>query len=143
MAQALQVVDADDDRQRALAQAVRREVFVREQGVSEALELDEHDATCQHVLALIGRSPVGAARYRETEGGHKLERVAVLAARRGAGVGEALVDHIHRSLPQGARAYVHAQASAIGFWERMGYAGEGEAFFEAGIEHRKMVRVGG
>jgi predicted GNAT family N-acyltransferase len=140
MAHAIAIVDAEEDAQLAATRAVRRRVFIEEQGVPETLELDQHDAHASHVLATIGDEPVGAARHRTTRDGEKLERVAVIPERRGAGIGAALVEHIHRRLPRSATTYVHAQRSAYGFWESMGYAPEGAAFHEAGIEHRRMVR---
>ena len=136
------VVDALDEAQRACARTVRRRVFVEEQGVPEALEIDALDDSCDHVLALVEGEPVGAARYRRTDAGVKLERVAVLSAQRGRGVGEAIVAHIHDRLPEGSRAYAHAQESAYGFWERVGYVAEGEVFHEADIPHRRMARRG-
>jgi predicted GNAT family N-acyltransferase len=67
--------------------------------------------------------------------------VAVLAELRGKGVGAALVRRAIASLPPDADCcYVHAQQSALGFWERMGFVAEGAPFHEAGIPHRFMRR---
>ncbi|MFV2117435.1 GNAT family N-acetyltransferase, partial [Streptomyces sp. Act-28] len=44
--------EALSDEDRAAAFAVRREVFVVEQGVAEEIEYDAHDATAVHVLAV-------------------------------------------------------------------------------------------
>ena len=41
----------DWERARAEASAIRRAVFVVEQGVPEDIELDEHDPYCLHALA--------------------------------------------------------------------------------------------
>ena len=43
------------------------------------------------------------------------------------------------SAPENQVVYIHAQQSAIGFWERVGFAVEGPEFFEAGIPHRRML----
>jgi predicted GNAT family N-acyltransferase len=137
----LEIRAAIDEADRERARAVRRKVFVDEQGVPAALELDEHDASCAYVIALLDGEPVGAARYRETAAGHKLERVAVLAEQRGRGVGARIVQHVLWQLPPDAPAYVHAQESAVGFWARMGFVVEGEPFLEAEIVHRKMTRT--
>ena len=103
-----------------------------------ALEHDEHDAACEHLIALANGRAVGAARYRSTERGVKLERVAVIAQLRGCGVGSALVRHAIAQLRAGSELYIHAQESALGFWERMGFVAEGPEFREADIAHRFM-----
>jgi predicted GNAT family N-acyltransferase/ligand-binding SRPBCC domain-containing protein len=135
----LEILSATDQTTRDRACAVRHSVFVEEQGVPAALERDEHDASCPHVLALLDGQPVGAARYRQTSAGFKLERVAVLAPQRASGTGARIVEHVMAQLPPDAAAYVHAQESAVGFWARMGFAIEGDAFIEANIVHRRMV----
>lgn len=137
------VRSAGSDAERAWAFEVRRRVFIEEQGVDAALEHDPHDATCEHLIALVDGSVAGAARYRRTERGVKLERVAVLAEHRKSGVGSALVRHAIARLPAHTDLYVHAQQSALGFWERMGFAGEGLEFREADIPHRFMRLVRG
>jgi predicted GNAT family N-acyltransferase len=124
--------------ERAQALAVRRCVFIEEQGVDAALEHDQHDASCEHLIALVDGSVVGAARHRRTERGVKLERVAVLAAHRGRDVGSALVRHAIARLSPHSNLYIHAQLSALGFWERMGFVAEGPEFREADIPHRLM-----
>jgi ElaA protein len=58
-------------------------------------------------------------------------------------VGAALVDQAVASLPPDGECYVHAQQSALGFWERMGFVAEGAPFHEAGIPHRFMLRTPG
>ena len=128
-----------DERARCLA--IRREVFVEEQGVPLAEEMDEHDAACVHFLALVGGEAVGTARLRVTVDGHpKAERVAVRRPFRGAGVGRALM----RALEDEARALgarellLNAQLPVVAFYERLGYRAEGPEFLEAGIPHRAM-----
>lgn len=132
------VRSANGDSERTQALEVRRRVFIEEQGVDAALEHDEHDATCEHLIALSDGRVVGAARYRHTERGVKLERVAVLAELRGYGVGSALVRHAIARLPAHSALYIHAQQSALGFWERMGFVAQGPEFREADIPHRLM-----
>jgi predicted GNAT family N-acyltransferase len=127
--------------ERAQALAVRRRVFIEEQGVDAALEHDEHDGGCEHLIALVDDRIVGAARHRRTERGVKLERVAVLPEVRARGVGRALVLHVIAQLPAQAELYVHAQESALGFWERVGFVAEGLTFHEADIPHRLMRLV--
>jgi predicted GNAT family N-acyltransferase len=40
-----------------------------------------------------------------------------------------------------AEVILHAQVPVIPFYERLGYAAEGEVFFEAEIPHRVMRRT--
>ena len=62
---------------------------------------------------------------------------AVLREHRGRGIGSALVRYLCAAVP-GEAIYLHAQLSALPFWERLGFMAEGEPFEEAGIEHRAM-----
>lgn len=123
--------------------AIRRQVFVDEQGVALEAELDAHDATATHLLALIDRRPVGAMRWRVAKPGvAKIERVAVLREVRGLGVGAALMAEAMRqaALHGLEEAVLHAQTSASVFYERLGFVAEGQPFDEEGIEHVKMRR---
>ncbi|HJQ84655.1 MAG TPA: SAM-dependent methyltransferase [Candidatus Binatia bacterium] len=121
--------------------AIRREVFVEEQGVPLAEEMDAHDATAVHFLALVDDAPIGTARLRITgEGAAKAERVAVLARfrRRRAGVAlMAAVEDAARAEGHGEMV-LNAQVPVVGFYERLGYRAEGPEFVEAGIPHRAM-----
>ena len=119
--------------------SVRDEVFVGEQGVPITLEHDALDPLCTHVLArLLDGSPVGTARLTPER---HIGRMAVRAAWRGRGIGDALL----RALLDEARkrgwpeVRLNSQAGAIGFYARHGFQPEGERFMEAGIEHQAMV----
>lgn len=133
-------MEATEPAQREVGLAIRHRVFVEGQGVPAALEVDALDDACQHVLAFIDEEPVGTARYRQTDQGYKLERVAVMPEARRRGVGEAIVAHVLSRLPPAARVYVHSQESAIPFWIAQGFVAEGPMFEEASIPHRRMFR---
>jgi ElaA protein len=124
--------------EQALAHEIRRTVFVIEQGVPVEVEVDGKDGEAAHFLAWVGARAVATARVRPTAKGHKLERVAVLASVRGRRVGEALIRHVLAALPAHCTVYVHAQSSALGFWQRLGFVAEGPGFVEGGIDHRYM-----
>ena len=70
---------------------IREKVFVEGQGVPATLENDLHDRTdARHYLARTADgTPAGAARWRETDHGVKLERFAVLEDFRNQEVGAA------------------------------------------------------
>lgn len=120
--------------------AIRREVFVGEQNCPPELEW-EHEDESTHFLATVDGEPAGAARWRKTEKGHKLERFAVLKKFRGHGVGQALVQAVLNDLPEDAGyVYMHAQIQAASLYERFGFVKTGTQFEEAGIQHFKMER---
>jgi len=121
---------------------IRREVFVDEQDCPPELEWEfEEEST--HFLARLDELPVGAARWRKTDKGYKLERFAVAMAYRGKGVGQALVAAVLADLPKEATyVYLHAQVKAMGLYTKFGFIAEGPQFEEAGIQHFKMVLKG-
>jgi predicted GNAT family N-acyltransferase len=119
---------------------IRFAVFVEEQKVPAAIELDEFDPVSLHALAFdAAGEAVGTGRLLPD--GH-IGRMAVLTRVRGSGVGAALL----RALMQAARArgdrevVLSAQTHAIPFYERFGFVAEGEVFEDAGIPHRQMRR---
>jgi len=118
--------------------AVREAVFVREQGVPLAMEWDELDPHCRHVLARdAAGQPIGTGRLTPER---KIGRMAVRAEWRGRGVGDALLlALLDEARKLGWREVsLHAQASAIGFYVRHGFLPYGERFVEAGIDHQSM-----
>jgi GNAT superfamily N-acetyltransferase len=86
---------------------IREKVFVGEQNVPADLEYDQNDrlATTRHYLARVDGQPAGAARWRPTANGVKLERFAVLAEFRNQGVGEASSPSGSRCAGRGARCH--------------------------------------
>jgi predicted GNAT family N-acyltransferase len=171
---AVEVRRVETESELADALAVRRTVFVDEQGVPAELEVDEYDEidAATHVVAYDCDRAIGAARLRpydetgdeeETSDGDvevdgdtaadsetagdlptraKVERVAVLAERRGEGIGTRLMDVVEADArDQGFdRLVLHAQTAVEGFYARRGYHTVGAEFEEAGIAHVKMVR---
>jgi predicted GNAT family N-acyltransferase len=121
--------------------AIRMKVFVREQGVPHAIELDADDAKAIHLLALVQERAVGAARVVLKRHTAKIGRMAVLKTYRGRGIGKELLKRaIKLGKAKGAnRLYLHAQVSVIGFYEKLGFRSVGRMFVEAGIPHRKMI----
>jgi ElaA protein len=121
--------------------AIRKTVFVDEQGVALDVELDAHDASATHLLAEIDGRPVGTMRWRMAAPGRaKIERVAVLREARGNGVGAELIRvTMDQIKARGAEeAVLHAQSSATAFYQKLGFLPEGPRFLEEGIEHVRM-----
>lgn len=120
--------------------ALRRAVFVDEQGVAPEIDADGLDEQATQFLAWVNGVPIGTARLRVVAGEGKAERVAVLEDFRRHGVGQALMNVVEaRARASGlAGVVVHAQESAVPFYERLGYAPDGDVFLEADIPHRRM-----
>jgi predicted GNAT family N-acyltransferase len=126
----------------ATCRHLRRVVFIDEQGVSEADELDDLDDQAIHLLALINDQPIGSARLLITDTTGKIGRVCVLKSARGAGVGAALIGAAverFRQMPGLTRAKLGAQVHALGFYESLGFQATGSIYDDAGIDHRDMV----
>lgn len=126
----------------ALCQRLRRIVFIEEQGVSEADEVDGLDATAIHLLAQRDGMPVGTARLLVSGETGKIGRVCVLPAARGTGLGAALVRAAveeFRAMPGITRIKLGAQTHALGFYAALGFVATGPEYMDAGIPHRDMV----
>jgi YbgC/YbaW family acyl-CoA thioester hydrolase len=126
----------------AEASALRRTVFVDEQGVPEHEEWDAADADCLHAVAHNGLGQaVATGRLLPAQGGvAKLGRMAVLKPLRGTGVGAQVLQALERgSAARGDAAIeLSAQMSALGFYAKAGYVPEGEPYDEVGIAHIHM-----
>lgn len=132
------VTRAASDAERALGRELRHAVFVVEQGVPADVEIDGLDEVCQHFLVCSGAHAVATARARTTERGWKIERVAVAEPYRRQALGRLLVQRMLADAPTEVVVYVHAQESALGFWERLGFVADGPRFVEGGIGHFRM-----
>ena len=125
----------------AMCHALRRAVFIEEQGVSEAEEMDELDGLAIHFLGWIEGRPVATARiFVEGETG-KIGRVCVLAEARGTGAGLAIMRATIAALRErGAKtAKLSSQTHAMPFYEKLGFVAYGSEYPDAGIPHRDMV----
>jgi predicted GNAT family N-acyltransferase len=122
-----------------LARPVRERVFVEEQSVPKDLEWDEWDEPSDHAVALDARgNPIGTARLLPDG---RIGRMAVLKDWRRRGVGAALLGAmLDRARSRFmARAMLHAQVQAAGFYRRFGFKERGGEFLEAGISHVEMT----
>lgn len=120
---------------------LRRIVFIIEQNVAEADEVDGKDDSALHLLAWDADVPIGTARLLEMGETLKIGRVCVLAEARGKGVGKALIAaalEYGRSQDSLTRALLGAQTHAIAFYEALGFRAFGPEYDDAGIPHRDM-----
>ncbi len=128
----------------AACHALRRVVFIEEQNVPAAEEVDGRDPDALHLLAVLDGQPVGCARILIVDETGKIGRVCVLRALRGQGIGVALINaalNALRNLDGVHRAKLGAQTHAIGFYEALGFVAQGPEYLDAGIAHRDMVRM--
>ena len=125
----------------AQAYSVRLRVFVKEQGVPRAIELDDDDLRAIHFLAVDGPRAIGTARVVLHRGAAKIDRMAVLKNHRRRGVGAKLLTRAIATARRikARKIYLHAQVAVSGFYERMNFHSVGPVFDEAGIAHRKMI----
>jgi len=126
----------------AACHALRRVVFIDEQNVDEALEVDGMDDGALHLLARLDGTPVGCARILIAGDTAKIGRVCVLREQRGKGIGQALMCAVVEGLRARVdirRAKLGAQLHALGFYAGLGFVATGPDYMEAGIAHRDMV----
>ena len=124
-----------------MAYAIRDRVFVKEQGVPQQMERDLNDKQAIHFLAFTRRKAIGTARVVIRRKSAKIGRMAVLKSHRRNGVGSKLLNRaVETAQKRGAqKIYLHAQVSAIGFYQAMHFSCVGPVFQEAGIAHQKMT----
>jgi len=123
---------------REILAQIRRTVFIEEQNVPEALEWDEYDATATHFLVLDNNRVIATARLKPDG---QIGRMAVLAAYRKRGVGSRLLNYVLQVAAQQnhRQIFLHAQTTAIAFYEKHGFKTYGELFDDANIPHQSML----
>jgi predicted GNAT family N-acyltransferase len=133
------VVAGDVELQEAFE--VRKQVFVREQGISEDLVVDGHDGEALHMVVKDGDRVIGSARVQFlADNQAKLERMAVLKRYRRKGIGREMLlflDAVWKD-KQVQQVIIHAQLEVVPFYRLCGFDELGLPFREAGIKHIKM-----
>ncbi|WP_433772303.1 GNAT family N-acetyltransferase [Bacillus wiedmannii] len=125
---------------------IRKEVFVKEQGVPLTDEFDTFDEIgeeCKHILVYYNGIPVGTGRIRFVEGTGKLERICILTDYRKYGLGKVIIqtlEEIARN-KQAIKVKLHGQTQAEGFYKKLGYQTSSDVFMEDGIPHILMTKV--
>lgn len=118
-------------------QDIRKEVFIKEQGIDEVIEFDGLDEEAKHVLVYTKHKAIATGRILKDG---KIGRVAVLKEFRHKGVGvmvmKALIQEAQKKLY--SRVYLDAQESAVLFYENLGFIKESSAFVKANIVHQRM-----
>jgi predicted GNAT family N-acyltransferase len=104
-----------------------------------AAERDSHHIACYRGERLMGCLVLCPVRDGEV----RMRQVAVVAEVQGQGIGTALVKYseaLARKLGY-RRMSLHARASAVRFYEKLGYSKIGEQFDEVTIPHWAMERL--
>ncbi len=136
------------DENLADAHSIRRCVFIEEQGIDPAIEMDADDAFALHLVIYDEEIPVATARMltEYTDDGNEavIGRVAVPKDLRGKKYGDFVMRvMIRTAFDMGfKRQIVHSQTAVRGFYERLGFTPEGDEYMEAGIPHITMVHIG-
>jgi len=111
------------------------------------LQLDEHDLcgeerqwhfglfADEHIVACVIAVPVSPSEAR-------IRQTAVEPSRQRQGLASTMMRQLEDWLAaRGIHSLsMHARASAVGFYSKLGYQPVGEAFVEVTIPHRKMVK---
>ncbi len=124
------------------ALALRRDVFVGEQGVAPELELDGHDDEAAHLVAVQDGRVLATARLLPRDGTVLLGRLVVARDARRRGLAAALLRAAEAwARARGApRIVLSAQTYARALYEAAGYEARGTPYEEAGIQHVQMER---
>ncbi len=122
---------------------VRMRVFVVEQQIPVAEEIDDADATATHAIALYQGQIVGTGRllYRD-DGMAQIGRMAVDRQFRRQGVGGRILAFLEdEARAQGiGSCLLHAQEYVKAFYAGSGYVECGDLFLEADIPHIEMLK---
>lgn len=125
--------------------SIRTDVFVHEQKCLPSEEFDALDEVAHHYLLFENEIPVATGRFRKTEKGIKLERIATLKTFRGKGYATQLLIHLMNEasliFPGTGYFYLHAQISVLPLYENLGFEIYGNTFIEADIVHQAMGKT--
>lgn len=120
---------------------IRTVVFVEEQKFE--YEFDDIDNNCIFLVAYDMDKPIAMCRYfpidKDT---YAIGRIAVMKDYRGKGLGGMIVEEAERHVKEAGAIFatLSAQVRVKEFYERLGYAPEGETYYEEYCEHIKMKK---
>ena len=117
---------------------LRNRVFVEEQKVSAALEVDGKDSECQHVKAIVDGLIIGTGRLLPNG---FIGRMCVLAEYRNRNIGTMMLENlVQQALDRGhQKVLLNAQSYIIPFYQKYGFRIDSDEFIEADIPHRRMI----
>ncbi len=134
---------------------IRTVVFVDEQDFKE--EFDDIDNKCTFLVMYDEDKPVAMCRYfpeslkhsevaQNADDVYVIGRIAVMKEYRGNGLGSVMVEEAEKHVRAlGVKVVVlSAQTRAREFYEKLGYVGEGDVYYEEWCEHilmRKKLNI--
>ncbi|MBO1308716.1 GNAT family N-acetyltransferase [Enterococcus sp. 669A] len=123
---------------------IRNKVFIQEQGVPLAREIDKNEAYSIHfVLYPEDHQAAATVRLLPLNSQEvKLQRMAVLKDFRSQHLGEAIIKEAELFAKQQEFREIRldAQLTAQSFYENQGYVTYGQVFQDAGIDHIHMKK---
>ncbi len=121
--------------------AIRREVFIGEQGWSEDDERDGFDEGALHLMVYAEEIPAATGRIWHDGTSLRIGRLAVRKQFRGQKIGDlALRLLIYKAMNSGAQSLkVNAQTHVCALYKKFGFKQQGEEFIEAGRPHITMT----
>ena len=122
---------------------IRKEVFVKEQGINEKDEFDNADAIFNTKIIVLYKNekPFATARLIEKNNKLFIGRVAILKEYRGLNYGILLLNKLIEKAKKDFKyneLYVISQSYASGFYEKVGFVAFGEEFEESNIRQVNM-----
>ncbi len=117
---------------------LRTRVFVEEQNVSAAVEMDGRDADCQHVKAEIDGVIIGTGRLLPNG---FIGRMCVLKEYRNRKIGTMMLENLVQQASDSGhhKVLLNAQSYIIPFYQKYGFRIDSDEFIEADIPHRRMI----
>lgn len=123
---------------------IRMQVFVKEQGFSKDLELDENEKIATHIVGFVDGHHAATARFffDTKRDAYLISRIAVMKEYRSKGLGAEIVTAAENEIiNQGGKvAVIHAQLRVKGFYESLGYTSYGDIDLEEDVEHIMMKK---
>lgn len=121
------------------AYAVRKQVFMDEQGFST--ELDETDKIATHVILYDNEKPIATGRIYQENDEYHIGRICVLKAYRKNHLASIVMQTLEEiGFKQTDTIYLSAQLQAKGFYEKLGYLAYGDEYMDEHCPHIMMKK---
>ncbi|MDO7907009.1 GNAT family N-acetyltransferase [Paenibacillus sp. JX-17] len=122
---------------------LRDEVLRRPLGMSIADDPTDQEQEDCHICAVAENVLVGVLLLRRIDDRTlQMKQVAVAASARGRNVGRMMVCSAEQLAKEQGYGMIilHARATAVPFYEKLGYSLKGAPYMEVGIPHRSMIK---
>jgi predicted GNAT family N-acyltransferase len=136
----LKCVPVSEDKELDAAFNIRREVFIKEQGIPEDLEFDKFDTYAKHFVVYDAEEIIGTARLLYGTSFVKIQRVAILSNQRKKGAGKYMMGYLLERLKDDKQKMIliDAQTRSEKFYQKFGFKRMGSEFKDCGIPHVKL-----